>query len=326
MHTHLTQKQRIELSLLSRLGYSQRATANELGVSPSTICRELSRNGQPGRGYHVTHARMQTIARRVTANQGLRKLADASSALIAYIVEALTTKQWSPDQIAQTLKQSGCSVRVCAQTIYDWVYTQRTDLIQYLRSKKQKYRRTRANTLRKQQRAALFATRRIDKRPASVAGRKFYGHWEGDTMVSSQTVLGRIGTLVERKSGYLVAFLLPNGNSDGFARSAAAALITHKVPTRYLKTMTLDNGLEMQSYELLELLTPLQVFFAYPYHSWERGTNENTNGLLRQYFAKGSDLGLVTQEQLDLAVKLLNTRPRKRLRYKTPEQVFLAKW
>jgi IS30 family transposase len=161
---------------------------------------------------------------------------------------------------------------------------------------------------------------------SSTTDAPFYGHWEGDTVVSNQARPGRIGTLVERKSGFLVAFLLPNGDRVGFARAAAAALATASVPKRYLRTMTLDNGLEMQAYELLERLTPLSVFFAYPYHSWERGTNENTNGLLRQYFPKGNDLGLVTQVQLDHVVQLLNTRPRKRLDYRTLEQVFTGKW
>ncbi len=232
--------------------------------------------------------------------------------------------RWSPEQIAGWLKATRHVVRVCAQTIYDWLYASRTDLLLYLRSQKQKYRRTRANTLRKQQRAKRFAARRIDQRPVAVAGRRFYGHWEGDTMVSHQGRPGRIGTLVERKSGYLVAFLLPNGESRGFATAAAKAL--GAIPPRYQQTMTLDNGSEMQSYELLERLTPLSVFFAYPYHSWERGTNENTNGLLRQYFPKGSDLGLATQLQLDRATQLLNTRPRKRLGYKTPAEMFETKW
>ena len=157
-----------------------------------------------------------------------------------------------------------------------------------------------------------------------MAGRHFYGHWEGDIMVSCQGIPGRIGTLVERKSGYLVAFLLPNGESRGFATAAAKAL--QKIPKKYLQTMTLDNGSEMQSYEVLERLTPLSVYFAHPYHSWERGTNENTNGLLRQYFPKGSDLGLATQAQLDRAVTLLNTRPRKRLGYRTPAELFERRW
>lgn len=323
MHSHLTQHQRIELSLLMRLGHSLRAAAAVLGVSPSTVCRELQRNCEASGRYHATHARRQTARRRLLANQALRKLA-GNSPLANLIASKLALEQWSPDQIAQWLKQGRHAVRVCAQTIYDWLYTIRRDLLQYLRSQKQRYRRTRANTLRKQQREALLANRRIDQRPKGANGRRLYGHWEGDTVVSGQARPGRIGTLVERKSGYLVAFLLPNGDSDGFAKAASAALA--QVPQRYRQTLTLDNGREMQSYELLERLSGVRVFFAYPYHSWERGTNENTNGLLRQYFPKGSDLGLTTQAQLDHAVKLLNTRPRKRLDYRTPEKVFEAKW
>lgn len=326
MPLHLTKQQRIELSLLRQIGYSMRSAATVLGVSPSTVSRELRRNRAPSRAtYHAAMAERFRLARRAAANDVKHKLTAARPLLVSLVEEKLTLR-WSPEQIAGWLKATRHAVRVCAQTIYDWLYTTREDLLIYLRSQKQKYRRTRANTLRKQQRAALFAARRIDQRPVAVAGRHFYGHWEGDTMVSGAHHSGRIGTLVERKSGYLVAFLLPNGESRGFATTAAKVLARRGIPTQYLQTMTLDNGLEMQSYELLERLTPLHVFFAYPYHSWERGTNENTNGLLRQYFPKGSDLGLATQVQLDLAVQLLNTRPRKRLGYKTPAEVFEKKW
>jgi IS30 family transposase len=320
MHYHLTQTERIELSLLVRLGHSQRNAALVLGVSPSTICRELRRNAKPSGKYHAVFARLTAKARRIAANQHMRKL--LGNVELEQLVEAKLRLHWSPEQIAGRLKREGCSLRVCAQTIYDWLYSSRQDLLKYLRSQKQHYRRTRANTLRKQQRAQLLAKRRIDQRPVGVAGRRTYGHWEGDTMVSRKD-LARIGTLVERRSGYLRAFLLANGRSDGFARAAAAAL--QGIPKKYLKTMTLDNGLEMQSYELLERLTSLNVFFAYPYHSWERGTNENTNGLLRQYFPKKSSLA-VAQAELDASVQLLNTRPRKRLDYRTPEEMFEATW
>jgi len=320
MHFHLTQHQRIELSLLTRLGYSQRSVALVLGVSPSTVCRELARNQKPNGTYHATAARLLTTARRLIANQRLRKLLGNTN--LEQLVEARLRLHWSPEQIAGRLRREGVALRVCAQTIYDWVYRFRNDLRQYLRSRKQRYRRTRNSTLRKQKREAVLALRRIDQRPPGVEQRKRYGHWEGDTMVSRQN-LARIGTLVERKSGYLRAFLLPNGESTGFARASAQVL--ESIPSTYLRTLTLDNGTEMQSFELLERLTPLRVFFAYPYHSWERGTNENTNGLLRQYFPKRSSLA-VGQAQLDLAVQLLNTRPRKRLGYRTPAEVFEAKW
>lgn len=322
MYYHLTQHQRIELSLMLRLGHSQNYIAQILGIAPSTICRELKRNGQLSGIYRADHARIQTRARRITANQAKRKL-PTYTVLVNLIAAKLTNEQWSPQQIANWLKSTKQRFTVCAQTIYDWLYTHRADLLRYLRSQKQHYRRTRANTLRIKKREAILERRRIIHRPKSAEGRHFYGHWEGDTIVS-RVSLGRIGTLVERKSGYLRAFLTPNSSSILFAQATAAALVG--IPDRYLQTMTLDNGHEMQSYELLEKLTPLNVFFAYPYHSWERGTNENTNGLLRQYFPKRSDLAKVTQEQLDHAVYLLNTRPRKRLGYKTPQQVFESKW
>lgn len=320
MHFHLTQQQRIELSLLLQLGHTQRNAALVLGVSPSTVSREVLRNQKPTGKYHAIYARLQTKARRLAANQKFCKLL-GNTELEALVASKLRL-HWSPEQIAGWLKRRGVAMRVCTQTIYDWVYRHHTDLRAYFRSQKRQYRRTRANTLRKQQREALLAKRRINQRPAGVLSRRTYGHWEGDTMLSRQNH-ARIGTLVERKSGYLRAFLVPDGTSDNFARGAAATL--QVIPPSYLRTMTLDNGLEMQSYELLERLTPLAVYFAYPYHSWERGTNENTNGLLRQYFPKRSSLA-VGQDRLDQAVQLLNTRPRKRLDYRTPAEVFEAKW
>jgi IS30 family transposase len=322
MHLHLTKKQRIELSLLRQLGHSMRSSATVLGVSPSTISRELRRNSVATRTtYHAGVAERLRLTRRATANTVKCKLTTVHQSLVSLIEDKLT-QYWSPEQIAGWLKATRRAVRVCAQTIYDWLYTSRHDLLQYLRSQKQKYRRTRANTLRRRYRDELFAARRIDRRPAHILARSRYGHWEGDTMVSRKSA-ARIGTLVERKSGYLRAFVLPDGQSEGFARAAATAL--ESVPVAYKKTMTLDNGTEMQGYELLERLTALQVFFAFPYHSWERGTNENTNGLLRQYFPKGSDLR-VPQQELDLAVNLLNTRPRKRLNYRTPAELFEGRW
>lgn len=320
MHFHLTQTQRIELSALHRLGLSQRAIAAQLGVHPSTVCRELGRGRNAHGRYHATVARLRAARVRLAANQRLRKL--PGNALLEQYVTAKLALQWSPEQIAGRLRAEGAVLRVCAQTIYDWVYQFRADLRLHFRSAKQRYRRTRANTLRKQQREQLLARRRIDYRPAGAANRSRYGHWEGDTMVS-RADKARLGTLVERRSGYLLAFRLVDGSSHGFATGASASL--ERVPARYRRTLTLDNGTEMQSYELLERLTPLQVYFAYPYHSWERGSNENANGLLRQYFPKRSSLA-VAQMQLDLAVQLLNTRPRKRLGYRTPTEVFEAKW
>ena len=189
--------------------------------------------------------------------------------------------------------------------------------------RKGKYRRTRQASIRKAYRDRLKEGRRITARPARVLSKKRYGDWEGDSVVG-KAQSGSIATFVERKSGYLVARVLPDKTAGSFA--AAAALCFANVPVRYKQTLTLDNGSEMSQYERMERSTGFDIYFAQPYHSWERGINENTNGLLRFCFPKSMSFAHLTQERLDEAVKLLNTRPRKRLGYKTPEQMFEKKW
>ena len=216
------------------------------------------------------------------------------------------------------MRDSGAKLRVCAQTIYDWIYTHARHLVVHLHCRKGKYRRTRESTLRKAFRNKLKECRSIDVRPAHIASRKTYGHWEGDSVVGTAQS-GAIATFVERKSGYLLATVLPDKGATSF-EAAAKRCFAH-IPTKYRKTLTLDNGVEMSNYEAMERQNHLQIYFAHPYHSWERGTNENTNGLLRFYFPKQMSFKDLTQPQLDAAVHELNTRPRKRLGYKTPAQV-----
>ena len=321
MYYHLTQNNRIELSLLLRLGYSQRQASAMLGVSPSTVCRELARNIGLRRRYHATHARLVARARRTDAN-ALRTKLLTNPKLVALVRQKLKA-DWSPEQIAGWLRASGRSASVCAQTIYDWVYRYAHELLIHLHCRKGKYRRTRGASLRKAYRDKLKETRRITARPAHVIKRQRYGHWEGDSVVG-RTQSGQIATFVERKSGYLVARVLPDKTASSFAAAAGSSFAD--VPVRYRQTLTLDNGSEMSQYERIERTTELTIYFAHPYHSWERGTNENTNGLLRFYFPKQMSFAHLNQELLDEAVARINTRPRKRLGYKTPEQVFMRKW
>ena len=321
MHYHITQEQRVELSLLIRLGHSQRTAALVLGVSPSTVSRELRRNARASGYYHAATARVRSRTRRAAAN-GLRtKLLRYPK--LAHAVERRLLRDDSPEQIAGWLRSSGAQLRVSVQTIYDWVYRHARHLLVHLHCRKGKYRATRENTLRKAFRNKQKEARRITARPAHVLSRKTYGHWEGDTVVGKGHS-GCIATFVERKSGYLRAVKLERGTAAAFAAAATASFTA--VPLRYRRTLTLDNGTEMSNYEAIERRTGLQVYFAQPYHSWERGTNENTNGLLRFYFPKSASFACLTQGQLDRAVQLLNTRPRKRLGYKTPKQVFEARW
>lgn len=321
MHFHLTQQQRVELSLLTRLGYSQRSVALVLGVSPSTVCRELARNRRPSGMYEPNSARVLNRTRRVAANALRTKL--LAYPRLAAVVERRLRRNDSPQQIAGWFTSSGAALRVSVQTIYDWVYLHARHLLKHLHCRKGKYRRTRENSIRKAFRDKQKEGRRITVRPASVLARKTYGHWEGDTVVGTGHS-GCIATFVERKSGYLQAVKLERGTAAAFAAAAQSSFAP--VPARYRRTLTLDNGTEMSNYETIERTTNLQIYFAQPYHSWERGTNENTNGLLRFYFPKQMGFAHLTQEMLDAAVQQLNTRPRKRLGYKTPKQVFEAKW
>jgi IS30 family transposase len=321
MHSHLTQNQRIELSLLLRLGYAQRQIALTLGVSPSTICRELRRNRRASGLYHPNSARVSHRSRRATANALRTKLLVCPE--LAAVVTKRLVRNDSPEQIAGWLRSSGAKLRVSTQTIYDWLYRYARHLLEHLHCRKGKYRHTRENSLRKAFRDKQKEGRRITARPSHILARKTYGHWEGDTVVGKGHS-GYIATFVERKSGYLRAVKLERGTAAAFAAAAQSSL--RDVPIHYRRTLTLDNGTEMSDYEAIERQNKLKVYFAQPYHSWERGTNENTNGLLRFYFPKQMSFAHLTQEQLDRAVQQLNTRPRKRLNYRTPKQVFEAKW
>ena len=318
---HLTHTNRIELATLLRQGYPARQIAQALGFHHSTIYRELARNrAATASGYHVGQAQRRARFQRHRANQCFRKL-PANQRLVAILVEKLEAI-WSPQQIAGWLMSSDRALRVCAQTIYDWIYLFRPDLRPFLHCHKGKYRRTRAASLRRDGRAQELAKRRIDQRPLSVQARKRYGHWEGDTVVGAGQS-GYIATFVERKSGYLLAYKLDRATAEAFSDAATLGFLS--IPERYRQTLTLDNGREMSNFERIEHNTGLDVYFAYPYHSWERGTNENTNGLLRYFFPKKSSFAQVTQSDIDRAVQLLNTRPRKRLGYRTPEQMFKSR-
>jgi transposase, IS30 family len=204
-------------------------------------------------------------------------------------------------------------------TIYRWLWTQPKAFIasiwKYLRHKKL---RRKYGTKRKEQQRELQKKRWIDDRPQTVNDRVFYGHWEGDT-VRGKDHSGYLVTLVERKSGYTLVGHIPNATKEAFRQCTEELLAP--LPKHLKRSLTLDNGSEMQDYEALERHTGMTVYFAHPYHSWERGTNENFNGLLRQFFPKGRDLRIIDKEELDLSVNLLNTRPRKRHGYKSPAEL-----
>lgn len=316
---HLTHEDRIRLAALLRAGLKQIEIARELGKHRSTISRELRQKGAANKtGYSVKIAQEITNKKRLIANQRFRKI-EGNHKTKNYIKRKLK-QTWSPEQIAGRLKleNNNQSVVVC-ETIYQYIYDQGKLLTCYLRYRKNKYRR-RYGTKKREAERELAKKRRIDTRPEEIDQRVTYGHWESDTVVGSANS-GAIATHAERKSGYYLGDKLEQNT---------AALFREKTVTRFKKmakkkrqSFTLDNGSENADFELIEKELNAIIYFAYPYHSWERGTNENTNGLLREFFPKGTKFDTVTQSDVDRAIRLINHRPRKRLGYLTPHEVFI---
>lgn len=322
MYKQCTKDTRIMFSGLLKAGLSLRAAARILGLHHTTLSRELRRNPpvrQDWSRYHPGDAQRQARARRLAANQRSRKIV-AGSVVERLIVEKMTVWKWGPEQISGWLKTYRRRRYVCAQTIYDWIYKHKRALLPLLHCAKGKYRHTRENKLRRQQRTILAAPRHISRRPSIVETRRRYGDWEGDT-VHGADHSGYIATFVERKSGYLMARLIPRKVFGAASFSSAAISCPGTIPSNRRHTLTLDNGPEMKLPEPIERTTGIRVYYATPHHSWERGTNENTNGLLRYFFPKKMSFAHLTQKDIDQAVYLLNTRPRKRHGYRSPAEL-----
>lgn len=315
--TQLKTKDQIVIEKLFASHLRQKEIARILKRSPSTISRELSRNKDKNGKYSAKIARKKLKKRRTKANQKFKKLSSKFS-LRQYVIRKLKT-YWSPEQIAALSKQKGAIL--CYETIYQFVYHERPDLKKYLRCAKGKYRK-RHGTLDRERAREEARKRRIDTRPSVIDERKRIGDWEGDTIRGSDKK-SVILTHVDRRSGYLIA----NRLERAFAETIRITTVNEfsKLPKNKIRSITYDNGCEFSEFETTELWLKILIYFAYPYHSWERGTNENTNGLLRQFFPKGTDFTKITDFDLQTAVKLINNRPRKRLQYHTPQEVFLGK-
>lgn len=319
-HRHFTRSERQEIQTLLRAKLSNREIARQLGYHHSSIGRELQRGASSASvtGYSVRQANKRSKQVRADANQQHRKLY-AGSVLSFYLCLRLA-KYWSPEQIALHLSKPKRRRRlaISLHTIYRWIWGHGKKSLRLLKkflrhpSLRRKY-----GTKRREQQRVLTKKTWIEQRPPGANNRTRYGHWEGDTVCGSKNS-GRLVTLVERKSGYLLAAIVPDGTMASF-RDAAVQLLM-QVPPKLRRSLTLDNGSEMNEFESIQKRTRATVYFATPYHSWERGTNENTNGLLRQFFPKGSEFTYVTQRQVDASVHLLNTRPRKRLNAETPAE------
>lgn len=297
-----------------RAGHSIREIARTLGKDAGSVSRHVNEYG--GRdGYDAREVRRRKHMKRIATMDCIRII---KGPLLRFITKELKDHK-SPEQISGILalmKQS-----VAASTIYRYIKERAPHLKQYLRSQKGKYRRRRGTKTREKQRDEA-KKRRIDERPDIIKRRGRIGDFEGDTLMGRDKRV-RIVSLVDRRTGYLIAFLLPKMNARLFTALALKNL--RRIPKKKRKTITFDNGTEFSDWESLERKSGMTIYFAYPYHAWERGTNENTNGLLRQYFPKSYDFNLITARELAHIVRKLNSRERKRLKFKSPRQVFWKK-
>ncbi len=319
-YTHLTEKERYVISHLKLAKFSLREIARRLGRHHTCISREIKRNGPtyaPDAVYWYYFTQPAAEKRRYKARSHRRQ---NYQPLVAYVEDRLRM-DWPPEVIAARI----CSdypdderMRISHETIYRWAYldaSQGGTLHKHLRRQRPRRRRqTRYGSGRR------FIPGRvsIDQRPAVVETRERFGDWEGDTLEGAKGK-GALATHVERKSRYLIAAKLPDKKAATMNVQSIAAF--QKLPQLMRQTLTLDNGKEFSQFKELEAKTGLKVYFADPYAAWQRGTNENTNGLLRFYFPKGTDFLAVTEEELHFIIEKVNHRPRKCLNYQTPYEV-----
>ncbi|EZO50902.1 hypothetical protein V562_01788 [Pseudomonas aeruginosa PS75] len=315
----LTLVEREEISRALAVGQSIRHIAMRLERAPSTISREISRNGGC-RSYRANQADQAAWDR--ARRPKLCKL--AQSPKLAQLVAEKLQIQWSPEQIAGWLKRTYPDVtdQVSHETIYRSLFIQargalKKELLEYLR-RSRAMRRSRHHTQKTDNHGRISDTLSISERPVCVEDRAVPGHWEGDLLCGSKN--SQIATLVERHSRY-VMLVKVNGKDT---ETVVNALIENaqRLPQELYQSLTWDRGKEMAAHKRFTLATDIQVYFCDPRNPWQRGTNENTNGLLRQYFPKGTDLSLYSQDALDKVARRLNERPRKTLGYSTPAECF----
>jgi IS30 family transposase len=316
----LTLAEREEISRAVVAGHSMRSIAAQIGRAPSTISREIKRHGgqECYRASQADQSAWDRGRRPKTA-----KL--AQNRALARLVAAKLRLQWSPEQVAGWLKRTfpdDPSLQVSHETIYRSLFIQargalKKELVAHLR-RTRAMRRSRHHTQKTDDHGRITDTVSISERPASVADRAVPGHWEGDLLFGSKN--SQIATLVERHTRYAMLVKVSGKDSE----TVINALIKHarKLPEELYKSLTWDRGSEMAEHKRFTLATDIQVYFCDPQNPWQRGSNENTNGLLRQYFPKGTDLSGYSQAKLNAVARQLNERPRKTLNFATPAERF----
>ncbi len=316
----LTLAEREEISRGVVAGLSLRSIAASLGRAPSTISREINRNGGR-RQYRASNADQAAWDR--AHRPKTCKL--AQNRALAHIVAEKLQLQWSPRQIAGWLKYTYSddeTYQVSHETIYRTLFIQargalKKELLQHLR-RTRAMRRSRHHTQKTDNHGRITDAVSIRERPAEAEDRAVPGHWEGDLLCGSNN--SQIATLVERHTRLVMLVRVPSKDT----KTVINALIrqAHKLPRELYKSLTWDRGKEMADHKRFTLATDIKVYFCDPQQPWQRGSNENTNGLLRQYFPKGMDLSKVHQNRLNAVARRLNERPRETLNFRTPAERF----
>ena len=316
----LAMAEREEISRGIAAGDSMREIAKRLGRAPSTISREVRRNG--GRRHYRANQADEAAWQRAHRPK-ICKL--AQNPVAARLVAGKLKKRWSPRQIAGWLKRTypdDESFQVSHETIYLTLYIQargalKKELIKYLR-RSRAMRRSRHHTQKTADHGRITDAVSISERPPSAEDRAVPGHWEGDLLCGSNN--SQIATLVERHTRYCLLVRVPSKDTE----TVISALIrqAHKLPRELYKSLTWDRGKEMADHKRFSLATDIDVYFCDPQQPWQRGSNENTNGLLRQYFPKGMDLSNVHQNRLNAVARELNERPRETLNFYSPAEKF----
>jgi IS30 family transposase len=314
---HLNQKERDLIAILKAAGQSLRAIARRLRRNPGTISRELKRNAPPvHRGYYLPHkAQARATARHGAAHRRPRLKAAKTR---AYVGRRLTAG-WSPELISGRLKHLKLAAPVSHEAIYQWVYAEARHLIEHL-ARAHRRRRPRGYG-RKHKKAHIPGRVSIARRPRAVATRRTGGHWETDTAVSRASQAS-LSITVERKTRLTKLSKLRSRS----ARAVRVALNRRlaRLPARLRQTITYDNGSENTEHQLVNAVLKTASYFCEPYHSWEKGTVENTVGLVRRFLPKGTDFAKVPRRDIRRIERWLNHRPRKCLNYQTPAEAFKA--
>jgi len=312
-YRQLTSGERYALSALRKQGHTQAEIARALGRHRSTISREVRRNSKDrtGRVYRAGLADDYARWRRSRSRRNQRFSDGDWAVVLTYLRQA-----WSPEQISGRLKKDGV-LRVSHESIYRYVWRDKRRGGTQFKLLRQAGKKRRKRYGAYDSRGRLAGKRHISERPGVVEDRSQVGHWEIDTVLGSGKPC--IVTLVERKTGYVMIGKLGARTVAELNRAAIHLITSAPLP---VYTITADNGTEFHGYKLIEAATSARFYFATPHHSWERGTNENTNGLIRQYLPKRSDMKNVTQSACNRIAETLNHRPRKRLDYLTPVESY----